>query len=136
VFNRALSAEEVAKRFESHANVPDLIGDWTLSSAACGRVEPVAGRGVLSTPLAISPATSTANAPLTLRYPRPAREWVEALPVGNGRLGAMVFGGNVPPERGAGVSVRALAANSAALRAAVGSWSWLDSRFDGVRWRG
>jgi alpha-L-fucosidase 2 len=28
-----------------------------------------------------------------LWYERPAREWIEALPVGNGRLGAMVFGG-------------------------------------------
>ena len=28
-----------------------------------------------------------------LWYRQPAREWVEALPVGNGRLGAMVFGG-------------------------------------------
>lgn len=30
---------------------------------------------------------------LELWYDRPASEWVEALPVGNGRLGAMVFGG-------------------------------------------
>lgn len=30
---------------------------------------------------------------LTLWYDKPATEWVEALPVGNGRLGAMVFGG-------------------------------------------
>ena len=29
----------------------------------------------------------------TLRYTAPAQKWVEALPVGNGRLGAMVFGG-------------------------------------------
>ena len=28
-----------------------------------------------------------------LWYDRPAKEWLEALPVGNGRLGAMVFGG-------------------------------------------
>src|SRR5437762_6859356 len=28
-----------------------------------------------------------------LWYRRPAREWLEALPVGNGRLAAMVFGG-------------------------------------------
>jgi alpha-L-fucosidase 2 len=28
-----------------------------------------------------------------LWYKQPARQWVEALPVGNGRLGAMVFGG-------------------------------------------
>ena len=34
-----------------------------------------------------------ANDDLTLHYQRPATEWVEALPVGNGRLGAMVFGG-------------------------------------------
>ena len=31
-------------------------------------------------------------APLRLWYEKPARAWVEALPVGNGRLGAMVFG--------------------------------------------
>ena len=31
--------------------------------------------------------------PLSLWYRRPAREWVEAVPVGNGRLAAMVFGG-------------------------------------------
>src|SRR5262249_37149368 len=39
-----------------------------------------------------------AGASLTLWYRRPARDWVEALPIGNGRLGAMVFGG-VPIER-------------------------------------
>jgi alpha-L-fucosidase 2 len=31
--------------------------------------------------------------PLSLWYQSPAREWTSALPVGNGRLGAMVFGG-------------------------------------------
>jgi alpha-L-fucosidase 2 len=30
---------------------------------------------------------------LVLWYEKPAAQWVEALPVGNGRLGAMVFGG-------------------------------------------
>lgn len=35
----------------------------------------------------------SSDADLTLHYTRPATEWVEALPVGNGRLGAMVFGG-------------------------------------------
>lgn len=28
-----------------------------------------------------------------LRYDQPAAEWTEVLPVGNGRLGAMVYGG-------------------------------------------
>ena len=31
--------------------------------------------------------------PLSLWYRQPATNWVEALPVGNGRLGAMIFGG-------------------------------------------
>jgi alpha-L-fucosidase 2 len=31
-------------------------------------------------------------APLKLWYDHPARQWVEALPIGNGRLGAMVYG--------------------------------------------
>ena len=30
--------------------------------------------------------------PLSLWYRRPAKEWVEALAIGNGRLGGMVFG--------------------------------------------
>ena len=34
--------------------------------------------------------------PLTLHYQQPAQQWVEALPIGNGRMGAMVFGG---PDR-------------------------------------
>ena len=34
----------------------------------------------------------TAPGPLTLWYRQPAGKWTEALPVGNGRLGAMVFG--------------------------------------------
>lgn len=33
-----------------------------------------------------------AEPPLTLWYNQPAEKWTEALPVGNGRLGAMVFG--------------------------------------------
>ena len=34
-----------------------------------------------------------AQQPLLLNYDRPAANWNEALPIGNGRLGAMVFGG-------------------------------------------
>ena len=39
-----------------------------------------------------------ANASQTLWYRQPAAKWIEALPVGNGRLGAMVFG-DFPRER-------------------------------------
>ncbi len=33
------------------------------------------------------------NSPLTLFYTNAAAKWTEALPIGNGRLGAMIFGG-------------------------------------------
>ncbi len=36
--------------------------------------------------------TATAQSPTTLWYRQPAKNWNEALPLGNGRLGAMVFG--------------------------------------------
>jgi alpha-L-fucosidase 2 len=45
--------------------------------------------------ITISPATvhaQSAEAGNRLWYDQPARQWVEALPVGNGRIGAMVFG--------------------------------------------
>lgn len=37
---------------------------------------------------------------LKLRYTKPASQWMEALPIGNGRLGAMVYGGGAitPPD--------------------------------------
>ena len=35
---------------------------------------------------------------VTLKYDQPAERWTEALPIGNGRLGAMIFGG-VQDER-------------------------------------
>ncbi len=41
---------------------------------------------------ACSLAAATEN-PMILWYEQPAGQWVEALPVGNGRLGCMVFGG-------------------------------------------
>ncbi len=42
---------------------------------------------------ALSPAAAPPEEPLSLWYDEPAAEWTEALPVGQGRLGAMVFGG-------------------------------------------
>lgn len=43
-------------------------------------------------------ATPSKSSPWRLWYRRPAETWVEALPVGSGKLGAMVFGG-VAAER-------------------------------------
>jgi len=40
----------------------------------------------------MSLATLQADAPLRLWYDKPASVWTEALPIGNGRLGGMLFG--------------------------------------------
>jgi alpha-L-fucosidase 2 len=47
---------------------------------------------------AIASTAAAAQSDLTLWYAQPTTKWVEALPVGNGRLGGMVFGG-VQKER-------------------------------------
>jgi alpha-L-fucosidase 2 len=52
---------------------------------------------MMSSHRATTPAADPAER-LRLRYERPAHQWTEALPIGNGRLGAMVFGG-VETER-------------------------------------
>src|SRR5438270_13333304 len=43
--------------------------------------------------LLLSCSALAADSSLTLWYTRPAEKWTEALPIGNGRLGGMVFGG-------------------------------------------
>ena len=47
----------------------------------------------LSVAAAASGQQSAAAPPLRLWYTKPAAHWTEALPLGNGRIGAMVFGG-------------------------------------------
>jgi alpha-L-fucosidase 2 len=51
-------------------------------------------RALVAAALALRVAGAcAADDALVLRYDRPAEAWSEALPLGNGRLGAMVFGG-------------------------------------------
>jgi alpha-L-fucosidase 2 len=40
-----------------------------------------------------TPVAQSAQSPLRLWYDKPAGDWVEALPIGNGNMGGMVFGG-------------------------------------------
>ena len=65
--------------------LPPLARSWWREAAA-------------SLVVLLAPGFLLADEPLRLRYGQPAERWTEALPVGNGRLGAMVFGG-VASER-------------------------------------
>jgi alpha-L-fucosidase 2 len=51
----------------------------------------VIGRGTADAKALTYPGATAQR--LVLWYEKPATQWVEALPVGNGRLGAMVSGG-------------------------------------------
>ncbi|WP_200958339.1 glycoside hydrolase N-terminal domain-containing protein [Massilia sp. Root335] len=61
-----------------------VLGTLGLAAAAAG-IPGLAGATVVA-------RTEGDKDKLALWYERPARQWVEALPVGNGRLGAMVYG--------------------------------------------
>ena len=56
-------------------------------------VSAIAGSLPFARRLGIAQSAYSKSDALTLWYTRPAAQWVDALPIGNGRLGAMVFGG-------------------------------------------
>lgn len=104
VYSRALSPSELRDRASgSDRPLPGVVGEWVFSSAPGAALHPVGGRVALQRNSALprlqpfvgefQDQPSPPDAPLALWYVRPATEWTEALPVGNGILGAMVFGG-------------------------------------------
>jgi alpha-L-fucosidase 2 len=106
VYSRALTSAEIAKlaadREHSSHNLPGRVADWSFDNLDGSRfVSSARGGLALKVPRSygIVPAKLTGSAPppddpeLTPWLRQPAREWVEAFPVGNGRLGGMVHGG-------------------------------------------
>ena len=65
---------------------------WEPETPADAGKSPVPAAG--ASPAAAQPAAS--DPATVLYYAQPAEKWSEALPVGNGRLGAIVFGGITP----------------------------------------
>ncbi len=96
VYGRALSASEIARRAANPQALPGVLGEWALTSAAGINIQPLAGVLILGNGKENVTFVNESSAPKTLLnlwYRRPAQKWEEALPIGNGRLGAMVFGG-------------------------------------------
>ena len=65
--------------------------DFVVQSAALASML-VGGKLPFGAQVTLGAQQSPASA-IAMWYRRPASQWVEALPIGNGRLGAMVFGG-------------------------------------------
>lgn len=93
VFNRALTAQEIERTLNATNDFAGAIGEWQLNADAGNVIKPIVGEAALAVPLDVKSVDIGPTNAMTLWYHQPAREWVEALPVGNGRLGAMVFGG-------------------------------------------
>lgn len=97
VYARALSGVEIAARAQNPQPLPGVLGDWLLGAplvagAATQAAGAVALRDAEEKP-SFRGEVPAPRTPLALWYRQPAQKWEEALPIGNGRLGAMVFGG-------------------------------------------
>ncbi|PQV64108.1 alpha-L-fucosidase 2 [Abditibacterium utsteinense] len=96
IYGRALTAQEIARHATNPVISPGVLGDWLLTAAAGIAIQPTAGVLILENGrenVTFSYESSAPGGPLNLWYRRPAQVWEEALPIGNGRLSAMVFGG-------------------------------------------
>jgi len=101
LYGRALDAAEIAAQAAAPAALPGVLGAWEFPEKPQGAIKPVAGTIILRNGTDSAPVESATTPPpgtLELWYGKPAQQWEEALPVGNGRLGAMVFG-RVEQER-------------------------------------
>src|SRR5688572_31156248 len=72
--------------------------EFLKQSAALGAALPLVPQTLIATQSKAPTGETGDSQRLVLWYDKPASQWVEAAPLGNGRLGAMVFGG-VPVER-------------------------------------
>ena len=107
IYNRALTVAEIAAlaadtTHKSHS-LPGTVANWFFSrkdASECFSDAPgkVRLRDRPDTARLVGEAPPPENLVSILWYRQPARAWSEALPLGNGRLGAMVFGG-VAEER-------------------------------------
>jgi alpha-L-fucosidase 2 len=96
VHKRVLTDAEVAQSFAASGPRDGLVAAWNFkpdSATAGPRLKAAAGKATLLVPPPLAGAAQGPSGDLNLWYRHPAREWVEALPFGNGRLGGMVFGG-------------------------------------------
>lgn len=97
-YDRALTDEEVEALFSNNKIPSGQVGAWRFVPDAGEIIMPLFGRVPMASFDEIQGASQGPDSSVVLWYQQPAREWLEALPFGNGRLGGTVFG-DVSQER-------------------------------------
>jgi len=96
VYSRGLKEEDVAL-LNNGRDVPGRLAHWEFSETGSDADEPFSSPDRKGTPLRRARILRDLKRGETrqnvLWYARPSWEWLQALPLGNGRIGAMVFGG-------------------------------------------
>src|SRR5580704_6593652 len=75
------------------ATLAGIVGVLAAAPAAKQKSSRTGTHAILSDTATLSGSAEAPAGRLTLWYRQPAKDWEEGLPVGNGRLGAMVCGG-------------------------------------------
>ncbi|MCW3092951.1 MAG: hypothetical protein JWP81_4020 [Ferruginibacter sp.] len=94
IYGRVLKDEEITAQYTAMKDIGGRIAYWEFP-AGIQEGASVPGKntaGVMKIARPFLRAESHKNNQLGLRFTHPAWEWVQALPLGNGRIGAMVFG--------------------------------------------
>lgn len=97
VYNRALSGLEIAAlaadKSRSTHYLSGRVGDWDFTQMRKNAfISSAPGQLSVKLPAIVEGSDAPPKGRMALWYSQPATEWTQALPVGNGRLGAMVFG--------------------------------------------
>ncbi|CAG5002575.1 hypothetical protein DYBT9275_02921 [Dyadobacter sp. CECT 9275] len=92
IHHKFLSTQDL----EKDVNVSGLVVDWVLENDTEQYVSHTGGKNKLSKLRSALGAEYIGDTSNMLWYRSPAAQWETALPIGNGRLGAMIFGG---PDR-------------------------------------
>lgn len=96
IYGRALTGQEIAAQSTEIKDLGGRIAFWEFASdaSADGIIRNAnKGAGPMLPARLFAPLEGVGEPGLVLWYGHPAWEWVQALPIGNGRLGGMVFGG-------------------------------------------
>lgn len=93
IYRHVLGPDEIRKLHDSGELDDRPDGFWEFAPDAARVIEATTGGTRLVSPPEIEGSANGPDGENVMWYRQPAREWVESLPVGNGRLGGMVFGG-------------------------------------------